>query len=200
MLRSEKFEGFVLAGGKSSRMGTDKAFLKIGEKTFLENAADVLKPACGKVHAVLNESQKTFFDKIPAGIPIIYDIYENLGALGGIHAALRECRAEFAIILACDMPYVTKESIEKLADIALVDPEADAFIPIQADCNIQPLCGIYRHTACLRHLEKFLNDGNSPAVRTFLKSINTEYIAEHTLADDHNIFRNINALSEYQEL
>jgi molybdopterin-guanine dinucleotide biosynthesis protein A len=98
------------------------------------------------------------------------------------------------------MPFVSAVAIEKLAKFALANQEADAFVPIQADRNIQPLCGIYRQTRCLPQLEKYLERGHSPAVRTFLKSINTELIEEDFLANDQDIFRNINSFSEYREL
>ncbi len=86
------FTGYILAGGKSSRMGRDKAFLKIGEKTFLENAVEILKPNCDQVKIVLNKSQNHFIEKLPDGISHIFDIHENRGALGGIHAAFQRLR------------------------------------------------------------------------------------------------------------
>ena len=102
----EDFTGYILAGGKSSRMGRDKAFLKIGDKTFLENAVEILKPNCEQVKIVLNKSQNHFIEKLPDDISHIFDIYENRGAVGGIHAALQDCQTEFAVILAVDLPFV----------------------------------------------------------------------------------------------
>ena len=115
----KRFTGYILAGGKSSRMGRDKAFLKIGEKTFLENAVEILTPVCKQVKIVLNKSQTHFIEKLPEGISHIFDIHENRGAVGGIHAAFQDCKTEFAVILAVDLPFVTSEAIEKLCEIIL---------------------------------------------------------------------------------
>ena len=57
------FTGYILAGGKSSRMGADKFALKIGGETFLERAVQTLKPACATVKIVLNQTQKKYRNK-----------------------------------------------------------------------------------------------------------------------------------------
>ena len=138
------FTGYIFAGGKSSRMGADKAFLKIGEKTFLENAVEILKSNCDQVKIVLNKSQTHFIEKLPDGISYIFDIHENRGALGGIHAAFQDCETEFAVILAVDLPFVTSEAIEKLCEIILREKDFSAIVPRQTDGRFQPLCAVYR--------------------------------------------------------
>ena len=81
-----KFEGFVLAGGKSSRMGKDKARLKIGNETFTERAAKILSPVCkGRVKIVLNQYQKA--EDFPA-FDCVRDHFSEHGAPGGLHLSL----------------------------------------------------------------------------------------------------------------
>ena len=63
MPNRQNFTGYILAGGKSSRMKRDKAFLEIGGKTFLENAFSALAPNCKRVKIVLNPAQKHFIEK-----------------------------------------------------------------------------------------------------------------------------------------
>ncbi|HEY0050502.1 MAG TPA: NTP transferase domain-containing protein, partial [Pyrinomonadaceae bacterium] len=79
------FSGYVLAGGKSSRMKTDKAFLKLRGETFLERAVRALSRACGeRVKIVINENQKAKFAKSFPSFDFVFDVFSERGALGGI--------------------------------------------------------------------------------------------------------------------
>src|SRR4051812_31514007 len=100
-MNSSQFSGFVLAGGKSSRMKTDKAFLQIGGETFLERAFNALAPTGGEVKIVINEAQTEKFRLIFPALDFVFDIFPERGALGGIHAALKNCKSVYAVILAC---------------------------------------------------------------------------------------------------
>ena len=186
------FTGYILAGGKSTRMGRDKAFLKIGEKTFIENAVEILKPSCEQVKFVLNKSQKHFIEKLPAEIPNIFDIYENRGAPGGIHAAVKDCETEFAVILAVDLPSVNKEVIEKLCSIAVDLTDFSAIVPRQPDGKLQPLCAVYNVKDCLPKLEEILQKNNSASARDFLKFVKINIIESGDLSENNYLFVNIN--------
>ncbi|MEO8071960.1 MAG: molybdenum cofactor guanylyltransferase [Acidobacteriota bacterium] len=186
------FTGYILAGGKSSRMGRDKAFLKIVERTFIENAVEILKANCEQVKIVLNKSQKHFIEKLPAEIPHIFDIYENRGAPGGIHAALKDCETEFAIILAVDLPRVNGEAIEKLCSIAVDSTDFSAIVPRQPDGRLQPLCAVYRAEDCLPKLEEILLKNNSASARDFLEIVKINIIESADLSDYYYLFANIN--------
>lgn len=195
-MQDRNFTGFVLAGGKSSRMGKDKAWLEINGKTFLENAVDVLRPACSSIKIVLNQSQHHFIEKIPDDIPHIFDHFENRGALGGIHAALTDCKTKLAIILAVDLPFVSRQAIEKLCEVALSSKDVAAIVPRQNDGRLQPLCAVYRVQNCLPQLEDLLTKPTSPSVRNFLELIPTNYL-EATVLSDENLFFNVNQPSDF---
>ncbi|HLM00422.1 MAG TPA: molybdenum cofactor guanylyltransferase, partial [Pyrinomonadaceae bacterium] len=147
---TKNFSGYVLAGGKSSRMGTDKAFLKSGGETFLERAARALSTGCGgRVKIVINEKQKAKFEKGFGSFEFVFDVFPECGALGGIHAALKNCESDFALILACDLPFVTAGAIRALTEIALNSNEdISAVVPKQLDGRIQPLCAVYKIKFC----------------------------------------------------
>lgn len=195
------FSGFVLAGGKSSRMKTDKAFLEIDGETFLARAVKTLSKTCeNSVEIVLNQSQTHFIAKFPAGVSYVFDIYENLGALGGIHAALKNCPREYAFVLACDMPFVTEKAVANLARTALESAGKSAIIPKDSDGKIQPLAAVYKVKTCLPLLENFLANPSSNAVRDFLKLVPTEFIAAESLDADENLFSNVNFPSDYQKI
>src|SRR5687768_8165529 len=141
--------GFVLAGGQSARMGVDKFMLEIDGETFLTRALNALKPVCDTVKIVLNQTQAIETDQ-----PIVRDIYAARGALGGIHAALKNCATKFAVILAVDLPFVTTAAIENLTRFALVSNKYPAIVPRAHDGKFQPLCAVYRAKYCLPALEK----------------------------------------------
>src|SRR6266403_4268845 len=97
--------GFVLAGGKSSRMGagTDKVFLEFGGQTLLDRALAVMGSVCDRV-AIVGEPAK--FRNYESVVP---DIFPGCGPLAGIHAALLHSSAELNLMLAVDMPFVSRE-------------------------------------------------------------------------------------------
>lgn len=181
-------------------MGEDKAFLKIGEKTFIENAADALKPNCAAVKAVLNNSQDNFIEKLPAGVSPIFDRFENRGAPGGIHAALKDCKTAFAVILAVDLPFVTSDAIAKLCEFAEASNEYPACVPLQTDDRPQPLCAVYRAKDCLPALEKLLDETDSAPVRDFLEIIFPLYISADRLSADGKLLHNVNRPADLKNL
>ncbi|CAN5780930.1 molybdenum cofactor guanylyltransferase [soil metagenome] len=198
-----KFEGFVLAGGKSQRMKTDKAFLQIGGETFLTRAVKTLSSTCkNRVKIVLNKAQMSFIKRFPNQIPYIFDVYENRGALGGIHAALSDCQSGWAIILAVDLQLVTDEAIENLARIAFESKDFAAVVPIQMDGRPQPLCAVYRVEDCLPKLGNLLKEPTSASVRDFLKLVPTRFIGQDELATNgrEDLFFNVNRPSDFQNL
>ena len=189
------FTGFVLAGGRSSRMGAEKHALEFNGETFLERAVNTLKPICKTVKIVLNQHQI-----IETAQPIVRDIYPQRGALGAIHAALKNCEMKLAIILAVDLPFVTTEAIEKLANIALDSNKYIACVPRQTDSRAQPLCAVYRARFCLPPLEKLLDENDSASVRDFLDLIFPKYIDAGRLSENVNLLFNVNLPADFQQL
>jgi molybdenum cofactor guanylyltransferase len=189
------FTGFVLAGGKSSRMGADKFTLEIDGETFLEKAVNVLKPACQTVKIVLNPAQE-----VETIQPIVRDIYQMRGALGGIHAALKNCETKFAVILAVDLPFVTTGAIENLAAAALAANKFPAVVPRQPDGRFQPLCAVYRAKYCLPALEKLLGENDTASVRDFLDLILPKYIEASRLSPDENLLFNVNFPADFASI
>lgn len=199
-MNGDIFTGYVLAGGKSSRMRTDKAFLRFGAETFLSRAVKTLATvATNPVKIVLNRTQTHFIENFPDRAPHIFDVYENRGALGGIHAALTDCRSVWAIVLAVDLPFVTGEAIVNLMQIAASSKDYATVVPVQTDGRPQPLCAVYRTEDCLNEVEKILRGKNSLAVKNFLSFVPTLYVENQRLGDD-KLFYNVNNLDEYQSI
>lgn len=197
---SDNFTGYILAGGKSSRMGRDKAFLEIGDKTFVENAFDALKPNCSQVKIVLNESQTHFIEKLPENTKYIFDRFENRGAPGGIHDSLKDCETEFAIILAVDLPFVNESAIKKLCEITFGSDEFSAIVPLQNDGGLQPLCAVYRVKKCLLTLEKLLEENDSVSVKNFLDFLFPKYTEANCFRKDENLLFNVNYPVDFEKI
>src|SRR5690349_1942483 len=94
--------GFVLAGGKSSRMGCNKALLPFRGRTLVEHIASEVSTV---THTVALIGDRALY--IILGYPVIEDVFPGRGPLSGIHAALRASGAEWSLVVACDMPEMT---------------------------------------------------------------------------------------------
>lgn len=127
--------GFVLAGGKSSRMGQDKALIDFAGESLLSHAAEAVRAVCHKSYVVGDPDKYSLYG------PIVEDIYKGQGPLGGIHAALTFSAAELNLIIAVDMPLITSELLQFLIIQARASP-AMVCVP-EIDGRLQPLCAIY---------------------------------------------------------
>ena len=137
--------GFVLAGGKSSRMGEgiDKAFLDFGGQTLLDRALSAVGAVCDSV-AVVGDPAK--FAKLESMkyASVVADIFLGCGPLAGIHAALAHSAAEMNLMLAVDMPFVSKELLAFLF-AAAEDEDNHAIVTVpRTGKGLQPLCAVYR--------------------------------------------------------
>ena len=104
----DSIAAFILAGGASRRMGTDKSQLMLDGKSFIEHVAAALTRISNEISVVgkpPTDSTKRRY---------IPDVYPNWGALGGVHTALASSDAAWSLIVACDFPFVTTELFERL--------------------------------------------------------------------------------------
>ena len=127
---------FVLAGGRSSRMGTDKAFVEFQGRTLLDRALSLVTVITPRVYILGNRAVFGAFGDV------VEDQYPNHGPLGGIHAALRASASDLNLFLAMDMPFVQERFLKYLVSEA-EKCDAQATVP-RAAGNWQPLCAVYR--------------------------------------------------------
>jgi molybdopterin-guanine dinucleotide biosynthesis protein A len=188
-----KVEGFILAGGASSRMRTEKARLKLGGRSMVERVAGAARGVTSSVSLVSSKPGAEEF-----GLPLVRDLYEERGPLGGLHAAMARCRAEWALVLSCDLPFVTAGLLARLA--SLRGPEFDAVVPVQPDGRMQPLCALYAVRICFSVVEDLIkSDVLKP--RALLDRIRTRRVAFAELRDlrgSEDFFRNVNTPEEYR--
>jgi molybdopterin-guanine dinucleotide biosynthesis protein A len=127
---------FVLAGGKSSRMGSDKAFVRLEDETLLAHALKVGAAVAGEVLIVGDAKKFAAFGRV------VEDVYSDRGPLGGIHGALSSSTTELNLILAVDLPFVDAKFLEYLL---LRARESGAMVTVpRAGGGLQPLCAAYQ--------------------------------------------------------
>jgi molybdopterin-guanine dinucleotide biosynthesis protein A len=184
-------EGFILAGGLSSRMGVDKSRLRLGRRTLVEIAAGALATVSERVRVVGSRPGVEAH-----GLTVVRDVHEGLGALGGLHAALAACGAPWAAVVSCDLPFVTAELFERLA--SLRGEEVDAVAPLQEDGRPQPLCALYA-ARCLRAAERLIRAGELRP-RALLQTVRTRWVTFEELSDLEGsglFFENVNTPADY---
>jgi molybdopterin-guanine dinucleotide biosynthesis protein A len=164
---------FVLAGGKSSRMGRDKASLSFNGQTLLQRALSTLRQVSNNVRIL--GSQQIYGNQ---GAMVIEDIIPECGPLSGIHAALTHSSAEFNLIIAVDTPFLSADFLRFLVSRA-VESGAVVTTPEIAGYT-QPLCAVYsRHF--LPVAERSLQAGKFKIVPLF-PADRTLTISENELA------------------
>jgi molybdenum cofactor guanylyltransferase len=191
-------EGFILVGGASSRMGRDKSRLMLGGQTAVERIAEAISDVATRVRLVGGlfsiQGDRNLFESVP-------DLADSWGPLGGIQAALHAAEAEWCVVIACDLPFVSGGLLRRLFEVGSRKTESfDAVVPIQADGYPQPLCAAYRRLPCLDAADQSIRNGeHSP--RALLDKVKTRYVpfAEISdLAGARDFFFNINTPENYE--
>ncbi len=159
-------KAYILAGGKSSRMGQDKATIILFGKPFIQHIHETLI-SLGISCSIISSNKK----HESLGIPLIKDSVKDIGPLGGLSTVLENTSSEWSFIVSCDIPLTTKNSIDWL--IQQNREGFDAIIPI-VDGRKNPLFGLY-HSNCKLNLEKQLSIRNFKMTH-FLDTVNTKYI------------------------
>ncbi len=107
-----KPSGIILAGGRGRRMGTDKKNLRYGNKTFLEHAAELLRPHCDDLIISLQSD----IQSLPPGFRAVFDHFPGKGPLAGLHAALKQIKQDHALIIPVDMPLIQPAMLQILLE------------------------------------------------------------------------------------
>lgn len=177
--------GIVLAGGKSTRMGTNKALLPLGKETMLATVVAALRPLFSDIIVVTN-TPELYRDLKARLVP---DVIPGRGPLSGFHAGLLASTYRYNFIVACDMPFLQPSFIMYLLEQA---PGYDVVVPRRGE-YLQPLHAVYsRH--CLKAIEDCLIEGKYKAF-AFYPRVKVRYVDVDRLVgsnDPEKIFFNIN--------
>ncbi|WP_449620133.1 molybdenum cofactor guanylyltransferase [Robertmurraya sp. Marseille-Q9965] len=186
--------GIILAGGKSSRMGTNKALLEINGKTVIEKICDELDSIVNNIIIVTNSFEEYQF----LGRKMVEDTWREMGPLAGIHAGLSASETERNLIVACDMPFISAE----LGTILLGQLSVyDAVVP-NISSQLHPLFAAYRKDV-KKEVEKAL-EKNKLRIRGIFQNLHVKMLDETELRklnydlDEADIF-NMNHPNEYEQ-
>jgi len=179
----------ILAGGKSSRFGTNKALYKLEQKPMLINIIEKLDPLFDKIYVIGNKNYD--YENLNK-VEYLTDEIPNKGPLGGLYTGLKATDSDYNYLQACDMPFVCKEYLEYMKNHIQINSDYDAYIP-EKNGYLEPFVGIYKKNIKVEVLdlirEEKLNFDN------LFEKIKINRIAEdkiEEIADTDRIFFNIN--------
>src|SRR5450755_2875158 len=181
---------FILAGGKSTRMGTDKAFVVLEGRMLLARALDAARALTSDVRIVGEAA------KFAAFAPVVEDVFPGCGPLGGIHAALRASAAELNLMLAVDVPFASVGLLEFLVGRARTSA---AVVTVARVGGWQPLCAVYRREFA-GIAETALSEGRY-RIDGLFEIVPTVAISEEELVEagfSSAMFRNLNTREDVE--
>lgn len=182
--------GVVLAGGKSTRMGANKAALRLGGRPLIDGVVEVLRSLFPEVLIIANAPG--LYDYL--GLPVYPDRIPDKGSLGGLYTGLTYASHPAAFFAACDMPFLNAALIASLRDAA---PGYDAVVPRTPE-GLQPIHAVYGK-ACLPVMEALIAAGRLKIDRLFPR-VRTRVVEEadlRRLDPDLDSFLNCNTPAEF---
>ena len=178
----------VMAGGKSRRMGRDKAWLELGGRPIIERVIDVLREVADEVVIVANDARYGAL-----GLRVVPDRFPEGGALGGIATGVWAATHERVLVAACDMPFLRADVLRLLLSHA---PEADAVVP-RVGGEFETLHALYSK-ACLPAMERALAAGRMRVI-SFYDDVRVRAVEEdelRTVDPELRSFTNVNTPEE----
>ena len=182
--------GIILAGGKSSRLGTDKALLKIDNKLFIEQIRDIIAPFTTEIIISSNNPNHKLINT-----HLLPDVYPNKGPLSGIYSGLANALNQNCLIVSCDRPQITAQFIQVLWNKHITTKKQISICEIN---NFpEPLIGIYN-----KSVTELLNqelENNRTSVIKFIYKTNYQLLNKSEFTENIN-WLNINTISDYNAL
>jgi molybdenum cofactor guanylyltransferase len=163
--------GVILAGGKSTRYGRNKAFVRIDGVPLIERVIQVM----GSVFESLLLITNTPEEYTHLNLPMVEDLIKGLGPLGGIYTGLNSISVKAGFFVACDMPFLNPSLIRRIVEM---QGDTDAVVP-RLGRWVEPLHSLYAKT-CLGAIEEVIRSGNIQILQFFLK-VRVRYVDEEVL-------------------
>jgi molybdopterin-guanine dinucleotide biosynthesis protein A len=174
--------GYILAGGRSTRMGQDKALLPIDGMTLVQRVAAAVGRAAESVTVVGDPKKYSGL-----GYPVIPDLRLGMGPLAGMETALKHTFSEWNLIAACDLAALPAEMLQAVCFHAVtLGDEIDAVVPRGPDGRVQPLGAVYRKR-CVETFSRALDQG-ALKVRDAVSSLRVEFFPFAAV----EVFQNLN--------
>lgn len=177
----------ILAGGKSSRMGSDKGLLLLNGKPMVAYVIDTIKQITDDIIIISDQTAYKVF-----GVPVYEDLIKEAGPLAGIYAGLTYSKHNKNIVVSCDVPFVSEKLLQYLINCC---KNYDVTIPIKNNKTHQVI-GIY-DKKCITVFKKEL-DNNQRKMKLALEKINLNVVDTNQF--DKKEFTNINTPAELKEI
>jgi len=187
--------GFILAGGRSSRMGRDKAFLPIGSHTLIELVMQRLRPLVERVVVISHAHNLQRLTRMLSGDAILTDVQPGYGPLMGVYTGLMHTETSWNLFLPCDMPWIERRLIERL--VGACHEEAKVIAARHPAEGIQPFPLLCHVKAC-RTIGALL-DRNERSLQALLHQPHTQWVTIEE-SDLWRCFTNVNTLIDYAKL
>lgn len=186
----ENITGVILAGGKNSRMGSDKGLLEVEGKKIVDRIIAVLKLQVGNIIIISNKNN---YNNL--GYPVYSDIIKDCGPMGGIFTALNYSKTDQILVISCDMPFISEPI---LASIIEKSDDGEIIIPEHGNGKLEPLCALYSKT-CLGTFAQLLTKRDLK-IKDALKYFSIMRIEFKGKDSPEHHFLNVNTPSEYQSI
>lgn len=185
--------GVILAGGKSSRFGSNKALAEFRGLPLIERVTTILETIFPRLVIISNSPHEYSY----LGLPIYQDIIKGLGPIGGIYTGLEEIEDDWGFFTACDMPFVNESLVRYMAENR---GTMDAIVP-KVDWKIEPLHALYSKK-CLPEIKKLISMGINQTIKAF-NNIRVRYVEDEIIRlydPDLKSFLNVNRQAELAEI
>lgn len=189
MEKVSEFGALVLCGGKSQRIGTNKAYLLKDNQTFINIILDKLLKIFNEVIIAVDESQK-YTQIIDNRVLVVEDSKSYSGPLEGLFQGLKKTKKDYLFVCGCDMPNIREDCIKELA--LYVDGINECVLPFFGKPQI--LHGFYR-----RDLYVKIGEGDYSSIKALLNSAKVKYISKFDCNIKESII-NINTTRDYENL
>jgi len=188
----------ILAGGKSSRMGQNKALLPIGGKSIIKRLAETFTPISDEVIIISNEPEK--YNELDLSIFPDVKEFRGDGPLAGIYTGINAANVDHCLFLACDMPFASPKIGGYLTQI-LKNNGVDAVIPSH-EGRIHPLFGAYHKRIHSVVKENLLNGKRK--MSHLLNAVNAKIVEKQDIPEElqkewEYCFWNMNTMEDYQK-
>lgn len=189
----------ILCGGQSRRMGQDKGSMIIQDKPMIKHILSTLNHHIDEAIIVLNDKSRVdrYSEFINSNdysyqITFLEDKIKNKGPLPGIMTGLGKINSNYALVLPCDSPYVSKKYIETI--FSQIDVNYQAIVPYHDETNrlktSEPLHSIYKKEI-IADIEKLVND-DILHIKGLIEKIDTKFVLIDNKKIEKKEFRNLN--------
>lgn len=190
MTDNEAVTGIILAGGMSTRFGSNKALSQFDGERLIYRLCKTISAVTDRITLITNTPEEYAFLKLPS----TRDLVPRCGPIGGIYTALKMLDTPLCLCVACDMPFIKADFLKYMIERS---PGFDIVVPMN-NRREEPLCALYRDS-CTDAVEKQIQSGKHKITEFYDKVRVLRLEPENSGFPDPDMFFNINSRIDYKE-